>query len=24
MDLDRHTHEWQQDALELHELPFRS
>jgi GNAT superfamily N-acetyltransferase len=24
MDLDRHTHEWQQDGLELHELPFRS
>ncbi|MFI7596488.1 GNAT family N-acetyltransferase [Actinoplanes sp. NPDC049681] len=24
MDLDRHTHEWQQDALELHELQFRS
>jgi len=24
MDLDRHTHEWQQDGLELHELQFRS
>jgi GNAT superfamily N-acetyltransferase len=24
MDLDRHSHEWQQDGLELHELQFRS
>src|SRR3954462_3226968 len=24
MDLDRHTHEWQQDGLEFHELQFRS
>ena len=24
MDLDRHAHEWQQDGLQLHELPFRS
>ena len=24
MDLGRDTHEWQQDGLELHELPFRS
>jgi GNAT superfamily N-acetyltransferase len=24
MDLDRHTHEWQRDGLELHELQFRS
>jgi GNAT superfamily N-acetyltransferase len=24
MDLDRHTHEWQTEGLELHELQFRS
>jgi hypothetical protein len=24
LDLDRHTHEWQKDGLELHELQFRS
>jgi hypothetical protein len=24
MDLDRHTHTWQQEGLQLHELPFRS
>lgn len=24
MDLDRHAHDWQRDALELHELQFRS
>jgi len=24
MDLDRHSHEWQRDGLELHELQFRS
>ncbi|MBW6439926.1 GNAT family N-acetyltransferase [Actinoplanes hulinensis] len=24
MDLDRHTHPWQQEGLQLHELPFRS
>jgi GNAT superfamily N-acetyltransferase len=24
MDLDRHSHEWQQGGLQLHELPFRS
>jgi len=24
LDLDRHPHEWQEEGLELHELPFRS
>jgi GNAT superfamily N-acetyltransferase len=24
MDLDRHSHEWQREGLELHELQFRS
>ncbi|MEV6342017.1 GNAT family N-acetyltransferase [Actinoplanes sp. NPDC051851] len=24
MDLDRHAHAWQQEGLQLHELPFRS
>jgi GNAT superfamily N-acetyltransferase len=24
LDLERHAHDWQQEGLELHELPFRS